>query len=162
MHLWVVAIRKSLLSQSAMPALELNMFLKKRKYYANMFSLKYIQERSKFPVIYLWFHFLLCFVFYSTIHLARVFAWIVCFCSLRITTLLKSTWETKSIYCFGAGVPRTWLKTICCYILSREKEGIQMLFIFVFLFFNWCLKSLALSTYRNHSKNLFSNLNQCS
>ena len=59
-QLWVVLAKgKSLLSQSAlMPALELNssffFFFKENEIdYANIFSLKYINERSMFPVIYL-------------------------------------------------------------------------------------------------------------
>jgi len=40
------------------------------------------------------------------------------------------------------------------YILSRKKEGIHYIFIFV-LFYNWYLPSLALLTYTNHTK-LFS------
>ena len=60
-QLWVVLAKgKGLLSQSAlMPALELNssfffFFFKENEIdYANIFSLKYIKERSKFPVIYL-------------------------------------------------------------------------------------------------------------
>ena len=41
------------------------------------------------------------------------------------------------------------------YILSRKKEGIHYIFIFV-LFYNWYLPSLALFTYTNNTK-LFSN-----